>query len=47
MDDSYLDITQQPGVPYFINATMLGGLEIQTINYDNDIKIYLADEYIK
>ena len=44
-DDTVIKITQQPGVPYLVNAQMMNGKSILIINHDNDEQ-YEYDRFI-
>lgn len=46
-DDKTIEITQQPGIPYLINAKMLGGTKLLVKNKINDIENqYEENEFI-
>lgn len=44
-DGSVVDITQQPGIPYVVTASMLGGTSIRVVGEDKSVT-FGADETI-
>jgi len=43
-DDTLIDITQQPGLPYFITANCLGGTVIRITNEETGVSVDYTDK---
>lgn len=47
LNETKVDITQEPGVPYLVTANMLGGGEIKVYKDDELVNTFKEDDHIK